>query len=836
MIDAAPVAGIPDNSVLDAVRAAALARLPWLADFLTERLADPRDGFTPWPGDAVHTELRARKEAGWAEVGRRLAVLPEEELRAAVIAVVTCAELHHLDQGPAREVVAPLVPLIDGWTTDEVGVLLRHACARRCPFHNGQDLALALDAAARLDADGCRAVTPWLRRAHEEAVEFEQHQRDREQLLARLQALLGRADGTEALRALIPAQALWAAPLRDEVDRAPTPAFAALVDHLRRLSSPRPTQRWRRTCVELTDAVSGRVRLTEVLRSMAEDEPLCSERSGPHDAHMGAGYHYHYLVRQDDGDLARGLVWAAALTGGAAAVPHLTALALRVGLRGGGVFEDPKLAGAAVNALAGVEDESALEALWRLQARIKNRGLRKQVDTALVTAAERLGVTPEQLVERSVPHHGLAPDGSVERVVAGGHRIRLAIEYGKAVRVTFTAPDGRVSRTAPAVVKEQSADELTAMKALAKEVRSTLSSERARLEALLSTERTWPHDDWRRHYRDHPVTGVLTRGLIWEFADAKGVWTAAAPGTGPARSAVRVRLWHPLRASVDDIRAWRERIVADELRQPFKQAFREVYLLTPAEVETGTYSNRFAGHIVHYQRLYALMKERGWQATYLSNHDGGFDGEARAVLAGGAWRVWFHHQPADLEFRYSPDHATTDQVRFDRRVGRRWEPAPVAEVPAAVFSEAMRDVDLFVSVTSIAADPTWSDRGEDRHSAYWHAASTAELTASALVRREVLGRIVPRLRIAGRCVVEARHLVVRGELATYRIHLGSANVVMEPSGAYVCIVPSAGAGAGRVFLPFEDERLSLILSKALLLANDTRITDESILAQIRRGA
>jgi hypothetical protein len=42
-----------------------------------------------------------------------------------------------------------------------------------------------------------------------------------------------------------------------------------------------------------------------------------------------------------------------------------------------------------------------------------------------------------------------------------------------------------------------------------------------------------------------------------------------------------------------------------------------------------------------------------------------------------------------------------------------------------------------------------------------------------------------------------------------------------------------------VFLPFEDDRLSLILSKALMLAADTEITeitDESVLHQIRRRA
>ncbi|MER6926222.1 hypothetical protein ABT314_46200, partial [Streptomyces spiralis] len=90
------------------------------------------------------------------------------------------------------------------------------------------------------------------------------------------------------------------------------------------------------------------------------------------------------------------------------------------------------------------------------------------------------------------------------------------------------------------------------------------------------------------------------------------------------------------------------------------------------------------------------------------------------------------------------------------------------------------------------------------------------------------------------CSLDGRFLVVAGDLRTYRIHLGSANILMEPDDAYLCIVPSRGKGAGRgdgkVFLPFEDDRLSLILSKAFLLAADSRITDETILRQIKRGA
>ncbi|KQW14147.1 hypothetical protein [Streptomyces sp. Root369] len=154
-------------------------------------------------------------------------------------------------------------------------------------------------------------------------------------------------------------------------------------------------------------------------------------------------------------------------------------------------------------------------------------------------------------------------------------------------------------------------------------------------------------------------------------------------------------------------------------------------------------------------------------------------------------------------------------MRFARRAAGYWQETPLTDVPPLVFSEVMRDVDLFVGVTSIAADPQWTDRGPER--AYWERAGFAELTASAEARRDVLARVLPRLKIADRCSLDARHLVVRGGLRTYRI-------------------PARGKGDGRVFLPFEDDRLSVIRSKAFLLADDTKITDPTILAQLGRRA
>jgi hypothetical protein len=81
--------------------------------------------------------------------------------------------------------------------------------------------------------------------------------------------------------------------------------------------------------------------------------------------------------------------------------------------------------------------------------------------------------------------------------------------------------------------------------------------------------------------------------------------------------------------------------------------------------------------------------------------------------------------------------------------------------------------------------------------------------------------------------IDDRSLIVRGDCGTYRIHLDSGNVMMDP-GRYLCIVCARGGPkTGTVLLPFEDDALlGVILSQAFLLAADPKITDPTILQQM----
>jgi len=87
----------------------------------------------------------------------------------------------------------------------------------------------------------------------------------------------------------------------------------------------------------------------------------------------------------------------------------------------------------------------------------------------------------------------------------------------------------------------------------------------------------------------------------------------------------------------------------------------------------------------------------------------------------------------------------------------------------------------------------------------------------------------------GRARIDGNFLRVDGKRQTYKIHLGCGNILMEPGNWYLCIVPKSVAASAKNTprLPFEgDTMLSIILSKAAMLAADDKITDPTILSQL----
>ena len=495
---------------------------------------------------------------------------------------------------------------------------------------------------------------------------------------------------------------------------------------------------------------------------------------------------------------------------------------------------------ACIYVLGELADREALSLLCEVRARVKQGSFLRYVDETLTLAAERWGVTASELRETLLPDFGLDADGH-KTLRVGSASALVEIEDTRRVSVMWRDVATPTFRS-PEEFWHSHLAEIRALYDHVDSIRDTLTAERARIENLFVDNRHWSLEEWRERYLCHPLLRPFGCALIWVFTFA-GRELAALPLDGknivrldgtPASipSDSNVRLWHPIEAPPAEVAAWRSFLLERSVTQPLEQTNREVYLLTPEECQARTYSNRFAGQIVNYTRVYSLMNARGWSFEPLGPFPGGGSNWRGFEPHGIRAEFWMQDHGEPWE---SPETrlltATTQQVWFTR-LG---EDAPIAleDLPPIVFSEAMRDIGVFVDEASIAADPDWEDTGiPDPH----HPTRGGELGRRGQARRDALVELVPQLRIADRCEIDGAFLVVRGALRTYRIHIGKANVLMEPDDEYLCIGPrETDAHVSDLLLPFEDDpRLTKALSLAFLLAEDERIRDRTIRRQIGR--
>jgi hypothetical protein len=612
---------------------------------------------------------------------------------------------------------------------------------------------------------------------------------------------------------------------RQLIARLEVEGLAALLAHLSSARSSRPSGVWQKRAVELCAAAPGGEAL---IRGLLETAVEAAPRTGE----IGSFRFSHFLLEDVNATLLKGALWTAA------ALERPWAARLSATILERAIDTPFKVTAACIYSLGAIGTPESLAVLSKARTRLRDRAILKQIDRALEEAGERAGMSHSELRETLVPTLGL--DGDSSRTTAVGDAV-VQVEVVAPGRVVMTwRRNGQVLRGTPMSAKTSHAGDVRALQLEVRKLREAVAGERRRVEDVFGEDRTWQLSAWRSRYRQHPLLRPISENLIWTFdghpalVSDGGLIADGGAVFQPAENA-EVRLWHPISASADEVARWRRFLLEKEIVQPFKQAHREVYLLAPAEEETHTYSNRFAAHILHYPQTYALLKERGWGGNALGTWENSDQSIVFRDFRSYGIRVEFFLERIETETEQwgaVAELASTDQVRFRPIRGREY--VPLSEVPGIVFSEAMRDVDLLVGVSSIAADPEWIDRGEDRFFDYWRDTAYGGLTESAVCRREVLVGLLPRLKIADRCHVEERFLVVRGRLRTYRIHLGSANILMEPNDQYLCIVPGRRERS-QPPLPFDgDDRLSVILSKAFLLADDDKIRDRTILRQIKR--
>ncbi len=485
--------------------------------------------------------------------------------------------------------------------------------------------------------------------------------------------------------------------------------------------------------------------------------------------------------------------------------------------------------------------------LSKLKLKIKQSSTITLIEKYIDEAAKKLGISTSEIEDLAVDDFKISAN-KLEVQFGDIKGILELTGIGKSL-IRWYKEDGKEQKTIPQIVKDNFSEKLKKLKDKQKQIDQTTSVQKERFDRMLRSNRVLTLNYFQEKYLEHGLLNFVINKIIFKFSKGDetilGIyinqkWIDLDSIEIAINNYSEVSLWHPANSSTKEVQKWREFLINNEIQQPFKQAFREIYLLTDAEINTRTYSNRMASHILKQHQYVTLAKGRNWKAKLIGSWDGGDEDTAELYLPDFKLKVeyWVNALNAENEWNDSGiwNYVSTDQIRFlNTETNQLLE---LINVPIVAFSEAMRDIDLFVGVASVGNDPTWIDSGGlPTYRDYWQSYSFGDLSEVAKNRKEILSGLIPRLKIAPLATLTDKFLIIKGKIRTYKIHIGSTNILMEPNDQYLCIVPDRNKKdeAQNIFLPFVgDSGLSVIISKAFLLANDDKITDTTITSQINR--
>ncbi len=371
---------------------------------------------------------------------------------------------------------------------------------------------------------------------------------------------------------------------------------------------------------------------------------------------------------------------------------------------------------------------------------------------------------------------------------------------------------GKKLKSVPAKLRKN--EQITHLRSRVTELRKQRSRMRISLEESMCRGDEFSRAELKE-FAAHPILRPMIERLVFigdgkliGYPEKSGQLLRSIDGAlEPVGNSDKLRVAHPIDLlNTGSWNDWQRDCFEAERIQPFKQVFREVYPKTKSELDHCDMTTRYAGHQVNPRQALALLKGRQWIHSPEEGVRKVFHDEK---LIAELWFQEHFYTPAEVE------GLTLEGVAFKRK-GDKEQHVVMGEIPDRIFSEAMRDLDLVVSVAHAGGvDPEAS-------------ASTVEMRASLLRETCILLGL-------NNVQVKDHHAIIDGTRATYSVHLGSASTSVLP-GKAMFIVAVHSQHRGRIFLPFADDdpKSAEVLSKVLLLARDNEIKDPYIIDQITR--
>lgn len=469
----------------------------------------------------------------------------------------------------------------------------------------------------------------------------------------------------------------------------------------------------------------------------------------------------------------------------------------------------------AIRCLALCPDRAAEVApvLFRL-AREGAQQARAAALAALTTLREHLGLQDLDHLQRRLDLASAWADSGLEGRPAriwwdlASHRLKLSVADG---RVTLQAFSGcRRLNSLPAAVRADPA--YAEVRRARAELQRSYRYFRRRLEAAMVEGHRFSGRELGLLLRNPIVRSLLSR-LILLADDEPYLWQAADPlEESPPDAVTRaafVSIAHPVgllcRSALDH---WQERIASAHIPQPFKQAFREIYLLGEGEGQA-LECPRFSGRPLIARRAFALLRARG----YSPRRGVALKEWPRAGLrAHLRWAAPGEDAGRLLADEQAVESVTSGSLWFARDDGT---PLPLGAVPPVVLSETLRDADL---VASRAAAGELGFSSEE----------TLRMRA-AIVRYLARALGLTNIYVSD----DSPHVLIEGRRDTYRVHLGSGSVLLESSRRSLDLGAVRSQQLETLVSESMDSTTSRIIAIIGALAHDHQISDPAFLRQLR---
>ncbi len=475
----------------------------------------------------------------------------------------------------------------------------------------------------------------------------------------------------------------------------------------------------------------------------------------------------------------------------------------------------------ALEALVATQKEEAFGILNIMRNKTKYNKFAVALEKSIDKFKENSTISEQLLADRSIPNFDFKEGKKIFEIA--DHKLIVSFKNTKLIK-HYEDKEGNSLKHPPTQLSKEYTKELKEINEETKQINSVFNDLVKRIKTYWLYDRVWSFSDWNKYIKGHDLIYPHIENLIWtnktknkdfilrnnQLLEVDNKFITSSPED-------EISLWHPVINSEENISKWQNYLWDNNIVQNQRQAFRENYPFSEAELELFE-TPRFAHHFLEVQKLMAIANYAGWIFTY--------------VHEGVNWpRIYL--KPLNISAHLTCDYdrnsyaIPTKQLYFTRDNSTRineskaqnsFEKIKLSEISKITLSEICRDIDLFIATSSIANNVELSENKQeyDTYSTEYQKGLFSD-NANAKIRSKVIEKLVPILKLNIERF-EGNFVIVKGKSDNYKINLNSGFAQTFQTQKHINLIPDIKKlkSDKKLRMPIEDdETLYIILAKML---------------------